>query len=117
MGVVEVYMSLRAKARIGMPAVFAAAVLGCVAGAGMAQDAEHDWGKEYAVGASPSLSIETGDSGLELRSCGACQAIRIRVHTDGNLSRYTLQESQSGNAVSFSLKEKPHIGGTRPTRR
>lgn len=86
---------------------FAAGLLWCVTAAAPAQDADHDWQKEYSVSGSPVLTIETGDSSLDLRSCGACSSIRVHVHTDGTLSRFNLEERQEGNSVFFSLKEKP----------
>ncbi|HEY7402893.1 MAG TPA: DUF4097 family beta strand repeat-containing protein, partial [Candidatus Angelobacter sp.] len=76
----------------------------------LAQTSEHDWTKTYSVSGKPSLTVETGDSNLKIHSCGACKAVNIKVHTDRKLSDYRLEESQSGDHVSFLFKEKPHIG-------
>jgi Putative adhesin len=69
------------------------------------------WDKSYPVNGQPSLFLSTDDSHLNIRSCGSCQAIHVHVTAENtSLSRYTLEESQSGNTVHFSLKEKPHMG-------
>ncbi len=76
----------------------------------LAQTSEHDWTKTYSILGKPSLTIETGDSNLRIHSCGDCKAISIKAHTDRKLSDYRLEESQSGDHISFLFKEKPHIG-------
>jgi len=69
------------------------------------------WDKSYAVGGQPSLFLNTDDSNLNIHACSSCQAVHIHVTAENtSLSRYTLEESQSGNTVHFSLKEKPHMG-------
>src|ERR1700749_179266 len=69
------------------------------------------WDKIYPVGGQPSLFLSTGDSHLNIHACGSCQAVHIHITAENtSLSRYTLEESQSGNTVTFSLKEKPHMG-------
>jgi hypothetical protein len=69
------------------------------------------WDKTYAVSSQPTLSLSTGDSHLNIHACAGCQAVHIHVTAENtSLSRYTLEESQSGNTVHFSLKEKPHMG-------
>ena len=70
------------------------------------------WDMSYPVSGQPSLVLSTGDSHLNIHSCGACQSVHIHVTASGDatLSRYTLEESQIGNTVHFSLKEKPHMG-------
>ena len=72
--------------------------------ASVAQDAEHDWSKLYQVSDKPALTVETGDAGLEIHSCGGCRSIHVTVHTDQKLSDYTLEEHQDGNRVTFRLK-------------
>jgi len=80
------------------------------AGAAAAQS-DTTWDKSYAVSGQPSLFLSTGDSHLNIHTCGGCQAVRIHVTAENtSLSRYTLEESQSGSTVNFSLKEKPHMG-------
>ena len=75
-----------------------------------AQLSGHDWQKAYPVSGSPSLTIETGDTGLEIQPCGECKEIRIQVHATRDLNEYRLEERQDGDHVFFSFKEKPHIG-------
>ncbi|MGA9717264.1 MAG: DUF4097 family beta strand repeat-containing protein [Acidobacteriaceae bacterium] len=76
----------------------------------LAQASGHDWQKTYSVGGSPSLTIETADSGLEIGSCGDCKEIRVQVHATRDLNEYRLEEHQEGDHVFFSFKEKPHVG-------
>ncbi len=70
------------------------------------------WDKSYSVSGQPSLVLSTDDSHLNIHACTSCQAVHIHVTAAGsaNLSKYTLEESQTGNTINFSLKEKPHIG-------
>ena len=69
------------------------------------------WDKSYPVSGQPSLFLSTGDSHLNIHACTSCQAVQIHVTAENtSLSRYTLEEDQSGNTVHFSLKEKPHMG-------
>jgi hypothetical protein len=69
------------------------------------------WDESYAVSGQPSLFLSTGDSHLNIHTCSSCQSVHIHVTSeDTSLSRYALEESQSGNTVHFSLKEKPHMG-------
>jgi DUF4097 and DUF4098 domain-containing protein YvlB len=75
------------------------------------QSSDHDWQKTYTLGGgSAALTVETGDSGLEIHSCGDCKEIRIHAESTRKLSEYTLEEHQEGDHVFFSLKEKPHMG-------
>ena len=75
-----------------------------------AQGTGHDWQKTYSIGGSTSLTIETGDSSLDIQPCGDCKEIRVQVHSGRDLSEYRLVEHQEGDHVFFSFKEKPHIG-------
>jgi hypothetical protein len=69
------------------------------------------WDKSYSVGGQPSLFLSTGDSNLNIHACSGCQAVHIHVTAENtSLSRYILEENQSGDTVHFSLKEKPHMG-------
>jgi hypothetical protein len=69
------------------------------------------WDKSYPVTGQPSLFLSTGDSHLNIHACASCQAVHIHVTVENaGLSRYTVEEDQSGNTVHFSLKEKPHMG-------
>jgi hypothetical protein len=70
-----------------------------------------DWQKTYPVSGKASLTISTGDSSLELRSCGECREVRVRLEwRDRKPDDYTLTEFQSGDHVNFELKEKSHLG-------
>ena len=69
------------------------------------------WDKSYSVAGQPSLFLSTGDSHLNIHACSGCKAVHIHVAAENtSLSRYVLEESQSGDTVHFSLKEKPHMG-------
>jgi hypothetical protein len=92
------------------PALFAAAALSLATIPALAQVSGHDWQKTYSVSGSPSLTIETADSGLEIGSCGDCKEIRVQVHATRDLNQYRLEEHQAGDHVFFSFKEKPHVG-------
>src|SRR5260370_11430073 len=72
------------------------------------------WDKSYPVTGQPSLFLSTGDSHLNIHACAACQTVHIHVTAENtSLSRYILEENQSGDTVHFSLKEKPHTWGAR----
>jgi len=98
------FLSARLSAHV---ALAAAALLSLPA---LAQTSGHDWQKTYSVNGSPSLTIETADSGLEIASCGECKEIRVQIHAVRDLNEYRLEEHQDGDHVFFSFKEKPHIG-------
>jgi hypothetical protein len=94
----------------GYAALFAAAALSLASLPALAQTTGHDWQKTYSVGASPALTVETGDTSLDIEPCGDCREIRIQVHATRGLNEYRLEEHQDGDHVFFSFKEKPHIG-------
>src|ERR1700748_1177084 len=94
----------------GCVALAAAAALCFASVPALAQVTGHDWQKSYSLSGSPTLTIETGDSGLEIRSCGDCKEIRVQVHAVRDLNEYRLEEHQDGDHAYFSFKEKPHIG-------
>jgi DUF4097 and DUF4098 domain-containing protein YvlB len=93
-----------------LPACVAAAAATLLSLPALAQTSGHDWQKTYSVNGSPSLTIETSDSGLEIASCGECKEIRVQVHAVRDLNEYRLEEHQDGDHVFFSFKEKPHVG-------
>lgn len=71
----------------------------------------HDWQKTYTVSGRPTLNLQTSDAGLEVHSCGSCREIRIAVDLrNRKLSDFNLTENQSGDSVSFELKEKVRMG-------
>ncbi|MGD0442714.1 MAG: DUF4097 family beta strand repeat-containing protein [Edaphobacter sp.] len=77
----------------------------------VAAQSDTTWDKSYPVAGQPSLFLTTGDSHLNIHACTSCQAVHIHVTAQNtSLSRYTLEEDQTGNIIHFSLKEKPHIG-------
>lgn len=80
--------------------------------AAAAQNSDTSWEKTYSLSGRPTLNLEVGDSSLDVHPCAnACTGVHIRVTAQNTkLSLYTLEESQSGNAVRFSLKEKPRLG-------
>ena len=72
--------------------------------------AETDWQKSYAVSGKPSVSVTTGDASVEVRPCG-CREVRIHVQwNDRRPDEYNINESQSGDHVSFELREKQRFG-------
>jgi Putative adhesin len=76
----------------------------------LAQDADHSWSKSYPVEGKPTLTFETGDTGVAFRSCGDCHEIRIHIEVEGRkLSDYRLEEGQSGDTVHFLFKERPNL--------
>jgi len=81
---------------------------GCFAAA---QSGSSDWQKVYPISGKASLSASTGDASLELRSCGECREMRVRVDwRDSKPDDFSLSESQAGDHVNFELKEKVHLG-------
>lgn len=90
--------------------LFALSAVALTASQGLAQTSDHDWTKTYSVSGKPSLTIETSDSNLKISSCGDCKTVNVKVHSERKLSEYRLEESQTGDHISFLFKEKPHIG-------
>ena len=101
-------MSLPSVRSTGL--VVTAAFLAFASCSAVAQNSDYDWQKTYSVSDSPSLSIETGDSNLDIHPCGDCREIRIRVHSNRKLDEYLLEEHQDQGHVSFSLHERSHVG-------
>jgi len=66
-----------------------------VSSAAFGQNSDHDWQKTYRLGGSAALTVETGDSGLEIHSCGDCKEIRIHAESTRKLSEYTLEEHRT----------------------
>ena len=76
-----------------------------------AQAGGGDWQKSYPVSGKASLTLSSGDASVEVRSCGDCREVRVRVEwRDRKLGDFALNEFQSGDHVNFELKEKPHLG-------
>jgi hypothetical protein len=103
-------MSLACARSAALTVTLGATVVLAVSSSALAQNTEHDWQKEYSVRGSPSLTIETADSNLDIHSCGDCKAIRIHVHSGEKLSRFRLEERQEQDHVYFTLKEKLRVG-------
>ena len=94
--------------RVWMGAVFSGLLVG---GASLWAQGSPAWEKSYTVSGKPVLALEVSDSGMTVRSCGDCRAVHVRVEMTGaKLSDYVLEESQSGNTIHFSLKERTHVG-------
>jgi len=94
-----------------MKAIFNLAVSALLLPVAAMAQSDTTWDKSYPVSGQPALFLSTGDSHLNIHPCGGCQAVHIHVTAENtSLSRYTLEEQQSGNTVHFSLKERPHIG-------
>jgi len=92
-------------------AIAAVALIPLASSAQTAQTDSH-WDKTYSISGEPTLMLKTGDSNLNIKSCGSCQTVRITVDAENRkLSDYRLEEDQSGNTIHFSLKEKGHLGG------
>jgi len=70
-----------------------------------------DWQKSYPVSGKASLTVSTGDASVDLRSCGECRDVKVRIEwMDRKPADFLLTEFQSGDHINFELKEKPHIG-------
>lgn len=93
---------------------FSALAIGLALMAGacaLAQTGAGDWQKSYPVSGKASMTLGTGDASVELRSCGDCREVRVRVEwRDRKPGDFNLNEFQSGDHVNFELKEKPHLG-------
>ncbi len=95
---------------INIAALLAAACLASISPlVALAQDSDHHWQKEYTLSGKPTLSLDTGDSNVEIHSCGNCKSIRIRVETSSNLDKYHLEERQEQDHVYFSFKDKIRV--------
>jgi DUF4097 and DUF4098 domain-containing protein YvlB len=104
-------MSFLGNSSTGSAALVAAVALFLASSAALAQSSDNDWRKVYTLsGGNASFTVETGDSGLEIHSCGDCKEIRVHVQSNRKLSEYNLEERQEGDHVFFTFKEKPHMG-------
>jgi DUF4097 and DUF4098 domain-containing protein YvlB len=73
--------------------------------------ADNDWQKTYPISGKASITTTTGDASTEIRSCGDCHEVRIRVEwNERHESDYTITEFQSSDHVNFELREKRGIG-------
>lgn len=69
------------------------------------------WDKSYPVSGRVTLDVSTGEAAIHTTSCGTCRSVTIHVDAhDQNLSDYKLEESSSGNLVTFSLKRREVFG-------
>jgi len=72
--------------------------------------AQADWQKSYPVTAKPSITFNTGDTSTEVRPCGDCHEIRIRIEwKDRNPNDFTITESQTGSHIQFELHERSRM--------
>ena len=73
---------------------------------------DNHWDKTYTISGQPTLVLATGDSNLNIKSCGDCKTIRVTIDAQNRkLSDYHLEESQSGDTIQFSFKEKSYMHG------
>src|SRR5271170_4373778 len=84
----ELHMRLIFAPSTGLAPVLAVALLSAASTTSIAQNNEHEWQKSYPLSGSASLTVETGDSNLNVHSCGECKAIQIRVLSGRNLNQY-----------------------------
>ena len=69
--------------------------------------AQANWDKTYPITAKPSLGVEVDDASVQVRSCGSCRAVHIRVDWHGSdSSRWNISEMQGGNGIHFKLKHR-----------
>ncbi len=65
------------------------------------------WDKTYPVSGHPSVRLEAGSAGMHVTACGGCHTVTIHVDArDQDLGDYTIEETASGNHVSFKLRER-----------
>lgn len=75
-------------------------------GAAMAQ-LRDGFEKTYPVTGRPHLQVTSDSASIEARACDRCNAVRVQIHLNGqDASRFHLYESQAGNAITISLKQK-----------
>lgn len=87
--------------------VVAALSFALVASASLRAQSGKAWDKTYPVNGRVALDVTTGEAGIHTTSCGTCKAVTIHVDAQGqDLAEYKLEESSSGNRVSFSLKRR-----------
>lgn len=68
--------------------------------------------KNYPVSGRTRLQVTTDNADIQTRACGECSAVRVHIDLYGqDPSRFHLSESQSGNAITISLKEREERGG------
>ncbi len=90
--------------------VAASALLALSSTAVLAQSGR-TWDKTYNVSGHASLNISSGEGAIHATSCGSCRTVSIHVDMhDQDLKDYILEESGSGNHVSFSLKRRNDTG-------
>ena len=65
------------------------------------------WDRTYPVNGRVELEVTTGEASIHTTGCGTCKAVTIHVDAQGqDLAEYKLEESSSGNRVTFSLKRR-----------
>ena len=77
----------------------------------VAQAGGGEWHKSYPIAGKASLTISAGDASIEIRSCGSCREVQIRVDWKNRQpSDFSLTEFKTGDHVTFELKDKPRLG-------
>jgi hypothetical protein len=97
---------------LGFAALTAGLIFSAAGSLAFAQNSDHEWQKEYQVGDAAALTVETGDSSLNVHSCGGCKTIRVHVMSGKSLNDFRLEEHQDGSHVYFTLRDKSsmHFG-------
>jgi len=87
------------------------ALLLMAAGVVSTQASSADWLKSYTISGKASVVLSTGDASTEVRSCGSCREVKIRVEwNDRQPGDFFVNEFKSGDHVNFEMKEKQHFG-------
>lgn len=69
--------------------------------------AQSTWDKSYNVNGKPMLQVQVDDASVQVRSCGGCRNVSVRVdYRNGDPSQWSIAELQGGNGIHFSLKHK-----------
>lgn len=72
---------------------------------GLPSLAQSDWSRVYPAPGKPSIALEIPYGNLQIRSCGECREVRIRVQWNGRKpENYHLEENQTGNNIRFLLR-------------
>jgi hypothetical protein len=91
------------------PSAFALTAVLFTSGAAFSA-AQSDWQKTYPANGKPSLTFTTGDAATDLRSCGECRDIRIRVQWNGRSpADFPITEAQTADHVTFEMRERTRL--------
>lgn len=69
--------------------------------------AQSTWDKSYNVNGKPMLQVQVDDASVQVRSCGGCRTVSVRVdYRNSDPSQWSVAELQGGNGIHFALKHK-----------